>query len=599
MQIAKRVFSGDAKTLERKARDMALALQIERTLTKDQIFEFYVNEVYFGSGAYGIGAAADVYFGKTLDQLTVAEAALIARCVRRPSDENPYADLKTAVFNRNLVLDTMLEEGWISPKQHREALDEPVRLRKERLRLGASSKLAPYFVDFVFQELKRAVPEAELMRGGYRVVTTLDYELNEYAEAQLREWVRRYRGSRVTTGAFVVLGQDGQVLAMVGGRDYKARQFNAVTQGQRQPGSAFKPFIYAAAFDKGVLSPYGSVSNAPFMIRDDRGVRRPISGGGKGGSVSVRSAMAMSINTPACWAIKMVGYHNAVDFAKTRFGFSSELPAVPTLALGSGSVSLMEMAVGYSVFQSGGDRVAPYAIVSVTNAEGETVYTGGPSVERLVLSSTAARGVDMCLRAVVTSGTGRAAGSVRNARGKTGTTSDNKDAWFCGYTDRLIGVGWVGNEYETSEGTLRYGSMSPGIMGGYIVAPLWARIVGHAQAKYPEPSRSHEGGGAVESGEAVRPRTRPEPEPDLVPEATEDEDPPATTIEEVPTDDTREQPVPSDPPPDDPPPGELVVVEVCADTGARASAYCPERSRRRFAPGSEPRGRCPQHKPPG
>lgn len=604
MQLAKQVFSNSEKSIERKMQDIALAMELERSLTKDQILEFYMNHVYFGAGAYGVGAASSVYFGKELSELSIAEAAMIARCARRPSAENPFIDLDTSTFNRNLVLATMRDEGWITEEEYATAKAEPVKLVKSRRDLATGNKLAPYFTDFVFEELHRLLPDVDITKGGYRVETTLDYALDRYAAEQVRDLVRRYQRSNVTQGAFLVLDKEGRILAMTGGVDFGKSQFNIVSSGRRQPGSSFKPFIYAAAFDKGILSPRGSIRNDPFMIRDDAGRRRPIKGGGKGGSVSVRSALAMSINTPAAWAIKMVGYNNAVNFAKTRFGFESELPAVPTLALGSGSVSLLEMGRGYSTFQSGGDRYEPFAITKVTDPSGKVIYRGLPQSENLALSSSAAQGVDYCLRAVVTSGTGRAAGSVTNARGKTGTTSDNKDAWFCGYTDRLIGIGWVGNEYRTASGAVRYGTMSPSIMGGYIVAPLWAKIIGHAQEKYPEKARAIKGGGDVSA-----PNEPDENEPDVAveepPQKPQEPEPDEGSNQGAgtPTDTPIVQDPPVTPAPSDPGGGGTeegyIAVELCADTGLRATAYCPERLRKRFAPGSVPSKRCTAHRPPG
>lgn len=601
MQLAKQVFTNSEKSIDRKMQDIALAMEIERSLTKDQILEFYMNYVYFGAGAYGVGAAASVYFGKELDELTIAEAALIARCARRPSKENPFADLETATFNRNLVLATMKEEGWITENEFAEAKGEPVTLVKNRRYVPGSTKLAPYFTDYVFRELHRLLPQIDVTKGGYRVETTLDYALDLYSAERVRQLVRRYQGARVTQGAFMVMDKEGRILAMTGGADYQRNQFNAVVDGSRQPGSSFKPFIYAAGFDKGIFSPRGSIRNDPFMIEDDSGRRRAVRGGGKGGSVSVRSAIAMSINTPAVWANKMVGYNNAVHFAQTRFGFTSNLPPVPTLALGSGSVSLLEMGRAYSTFQNGGDRVEPYVIVRVTDPAGKVIYRGGPVVERLALSSSAAQGIDYCLRAVVTSGTGRAAGSVTNARGKTGTTSDNKDAWFCGYTDRLIGIGWVGNEYRTASGAVRYGEMSPSIMGGYIVAPLWAEIVGRAQAKYPEKARSISGGSAVS---APREQEAVEPEPPADEPPADEGETPAGEGDRSDGSKPPETKVVEDPPakpvePESTGGGEgLIAVELCADSGARATAYCPERVRRRFPPDRVPSKPCPTHRPP-
>jgi penicillin-binding protein 1A len=597
MQLAKRVYTSPERSFDRKVKDMALAYQIERRLTKDQILELYMNNVYYGAGAYGVSAAADVFFGKELDQLTLAEAALLARCVRRPSDENPFVNLDVAVRNRNVVLRQLREANWIGEAEYQSAIKEPVKLRKDRgVVLG--QKVAPYFVDYVLKQVREALPGVDVREGGYRIETTLDSRLQSYAEDAIESAVRRYSGYRVTTGAFLVLDDEGRILAMVGGADYDKNQFNVTVQGRRQPGSAFKPIVYAAAFETGALSPNGSVSNEPYYIRDDSGRRRAIKGGGKGGSVSVRSALARSINTPAVWAIDKVGPENAVRIAKSSFGLNDDLPAVVSLALGSGEVSMIEMAAAYSVFQNEGDRFVPFGLVRVIGPDGRTLVRNEPTWVRMCVSKETAEGTDMCLRAVVTGGTGRSAGVVTNARGKTGTTSDNKDAWFVGYTDRFVAAGWIANERRVGQRPV-YDEMSSAVMGGDFVAPIWAKIMRKAQGIYPEKARSMRGG-SIESV-PVEPdeETDPAQTPGTGQASPGDPLDPVIGPDEVvpPLEDTRTEPTTT--PDDDSPPGEMVSVEVCADSGLRATAYCPERVRRMFRAASAPKSRCTVHRPPG
>ena len=398
---------------------------------------------------------------------------------------------------------------------------------------------------------------------------------------------------------------------MVGGPDYRKDQFNVVTQGRRQPGSSFKPIVYATAFEYGALNPGGSVSNEPFLIRGASG-RRYVRGGGKGGSVSVRSAIAFSINTPAMWAGKEVGIANVVRLAHTAFGIESELPAVDSLALGAGEVSPLEMAVAYSLFQSGGDRVKPMCVSKVIGPDGLTYRLNNPEFERRQISSSTAEGIDSCLRAVVTSGTGRAAGNATNARGKTGTTSDNKDAWFCGYTDKFIGVGWVANKQIDDSGRVRYRPMNDYVMGGHMVAPMWAKIVGKAQDLFGEEHRSMRSN-RVSDERSSRNETEPVEEPDQGAAAQPGaEDMTGTTGDEGPVEDNRDaasggaNETPTAGGTDKKPEKEksidgegggekVVFVEVCADSGMRASIYCPERIRRAYRAGGEPRGRCRTH----
>ncbi|MCW5937379.1 MAG: transglycosylase domain-containing protein [Fimbriimonadaceae bacterium] len=599
MQLAKQAFTSTDRTMERKVKDMALATLIERRLTKDQILNLYLNTVYFGSGAYGISAAAEVYFGKDLNDLSYAEAAMLARCVRRPSVENPFVDLKTSTRNRDVVLRTMLDEGWVSEEDYEKSLVEPVKLRRDKVAGLSGKKLAPYFVDYVRSYLRENLPSVDLSGGGYRVETTLHFGLQQQVDSVIRDQVNSLRRSRVTTGAFVVMDSEGRIKAMTGGPSYDRNQFNVVTQGRRQPGSAFKPFIYAAAFEYGTLSPYGSVSNEPFKIREGNGYRY-IRGGGKGGSVSVRSAMMYSINVPAMWAIQGVGVRNAVHLAKSAFGFNSDLPAVPSVALGAGEVSLLEMASAYSVFQTGGDRVVPFCVVRVIGPDGLPVKKNEPTVIRRVISSDAARGMDSLLRAVAVSGTGRAAGRITNARGKTGTTSDNKDAWFCGYTDKFVGIGWVANEIPREGRSPRYGSMAEWVMGGDVVAPIWARVMDRVHAFYPE--KKSELSSAVEQESRRQRDEEPGDEPPDEQRAATSEPGPPEDMRTVPLNDESTL-VPNEPAKVVEPPAapikidqETLSVEVCADSGQRATVYCPEKVRKEFKRGSEPKGRCPIHR---
>lgn len=493
MQLAKRLYTSPQKTFGRKIEDMALAVMIERTKTKQQILELYLNQVFYGSGAYGIQSAADVYFGKELDKLTIAEAALLSRCVRRPSDENPYADPEKAIANRNVVLNTMREEGMITEQQYQSALKEKLKLRRTRSRILTGEKTAPYFVDYVLDVVRRELPNIDVTAGGYRIETTLNTVMQEDAEQAVRKLVNDYRKSRVTTGAFVLMNREGQILAMVGGVDYKRNQFNMVSQGRRQPGSSFKPFVYAAALERHDIRPTDSISNARFVYRTGGGkVWSPDNSSGRyGGSVSIRTAIASSINVPAVRVMDKVGPSIAVEFAHDVFGFQSELAPVLSLVLGAGAVSPLEMAQGYSVFMLNGDRATPYGIKRIIGPNGELVKSFEPRIASGVLSSSTAQLMDGFLRAVVTSGTARRASSVINARGKTGTTSDNLDAWFCGYTDELLGIGWIANEVPSKSKDRKwdYLKMSSTVFGGTVTVRMWTDIMTTAQKKIGEKPR--------------------------------------------------------------------------------------------------------------
>lgn len=604
MQLAKRIYNDGAPTFQRKLEDMAMAYTIERSFTKDQILEMYLNEVFYGSGAYGIQAAADVYFGKKLSELTLDEAALLARLVRRPSQENPFVDPEAAVRNRNIVLDLMLEAGFIDAEQHREAVARPLKLR-ERPVVGASAfKRAPFFVDYVLARVREELPGADLSQGGYRVETTLDWELQRAAEQAVAKLLDAHRRNLVTTAAFLLMDRDGRILAYVGGGNYRRNQFDAISQGRRQPGSAFKPFVYAAAFESGVLSPVGVVSNAPFVWRDPASGRvwsPRNSSGGAGGLVSVRRALAASLNLPAVHAIEQVGPRTVVSMCRNAFGIRSPLDPVLALGLGASAISPMEMAEGYSVFMTHGDRVRPFGIARIIGPDGSIVRSFRPEIRRRVMSRENAEAVDRLLRAVVTSGTGRSARSVVNARGKTGTTDDNRDAWFVGYTNELLGVGWVANETRGSRGW-RYEPMARRVFGGTVPIGMWVDVVSLAQKKRGEKSvviddlgsAAREGAEAAEEREATPPPTPP------IGDGSRPEDWVLPPLEPAPPPAGKASPPTA---PDRGPGAEegatgTVMVEVCAETGRRATVYCPERVVRPFARGKEPKTTCTKHLPP-
>lgn len=625
MQLAKRVYTSPEKTMERKFKDMALAIEMEKMLTKDQILELYLNQVYYGAGAYGINAAAATYFNKSLDQLTLSEAAMLARCVRRPSDENPFADLKKARANRDIVLDTLYKEKLIGEAEYKAAINEPIKLAAKQpiKKTGIALKRCPHFVDYILKQIKVNMPDIDLSKGGYRVETTIDTRIQGAAMEELNESVRRYRGMGVRTGAFVCLGRDGQILAMVGSPDYNKSEFNAVTQGRRQPGSSFKPFVYATGFHFGALSgPYSTVDNGEAY----KGGGKSVKGGGPMGGVSVMSALTYSYNRAAWNTLKRVGANNVVRLCHSEFGFKSDLGATPALSLGAYEVTPLEMAQAYSVFQNRGYRADAYGIKRITGPNGLPVYVADSDLKKTDISEATADKIDACLRGVVNNGTGEAASNVTNARGKTGTTNDNHDAWFCGYTDQLIGVVWFANPVDLGKGRIKYMEMDNGAMGGKISAPTWSRIMRRIQGFVDEKP--------IEVRKTFR---RAEPEEEEMPEDKTIKDPPIN--DNIPTIDPdgkpltdkpvnpvnpdapagttagdpagaggispvnppKQDPPKTDPPKNDPPvkhdppADDYETVEICADSGQRATSSCPERVSRRYKKGQAPRGRCPIH----
>jgi penicillin-binding protein 1A len=477
MQLAKLITSHGQKTFQRKFQDIALAYDLGQEWTKEEILKFYLNQVYFGSGAYGIKAAAEVYFDKGLDQITLAEAAMLARCVRRPSDENPFRNLDRAIENRDVVLRTMLHEGMISQAAFDKADHEKVHLNKARRGSFTEPLFAPYFVNHVRAELAENHPDIRLEEGGYTIRTSLDTRAQHVAERAVTDTVQRYARNRVNVGAFVLMNAKGEILAEVGGPSYKKNQFNIIAQGKRPPGSSFKPILYSTAIAEDHFGPDSYLSNAPLTYVDPEShvswTPKNSNHNENAPGYSMRTALALSVNIPAAHTILQVGVHNVAKMAHDTFGFRSELHEFPALALGASEVSPLEMAQAYSVFMLRGNRAKPHTIVSIEDPEHESPVGEEAGITRNVLAAEVCDQISDMLRGVVTSGTGTAANIIPDARGKTGTTNDSKDAWFCGYAEGLIGVGWVGNEnYET--GAIR--PMASSVFGGTVTARMWATI---------------------------------------------------------------------------------------------------------------------------
>lgn len=623
MQLAKRVYTGTERSFNRKLKDMALAVQIERSRTKDQVLTMYMNQAFYGSGAYGIGAAASVYFNKSLDQLTLSEAALLARLVQRPSYDNPFANLDRAIENRDIVLARMREAGMITQKQYDQAINERVRLAKRMFGSGNRTLRSPYFVGYVLDYMRRNHPEIDLQKGGYKIETTLDSRLDDLAQKEVSEIVTKYRRQKLTTGAFVLMDADGQILAMAGGSDYRRNSYNMVSQGKRQPGSAFKPFVYATALAKGVIGPHDQISNEQLTIED------PVKGTIKwpknskpvyGGTKSITTAIAGSINVCAAHVIQDVGPQTVIDFCRDIFGFRSPMEPYLPLALGASSVNPLEMAQAYSVFMTRGDRVRPFGIKRIVGPDGEVIEEFEPKIDKGVLDAQVAGWMDGYLKAVVTGGTGRGARSVPNARGKTGTTSDHLDAWFCGYTNSLVGIGWVASERWDGNSWV-YDPMSSTVFGGKVTIQIWTSVMKEAVGLYEGEERKGQ-----KKVEAV-------PPPDVTAEPPVDDaagtDTPTIAQPPLPPDEgviTGDETLPpptgeasgagttnpttanagdSKPTPGKKPasgrrnggPDEVVSVEVCAESGQLATAYCPETLTKTTQRSRAPKTRCQLHGP--
>lgn len=608
MQLCKRLYTSSEKTFSRKVGDVCMAIQMERMVTKEEILRNYLNEIFYGQGAYGIVAAADVYFGKRdLHSLSVSEVATLVRLVRRPSEENPFVDKEKAMYNRDVVLKVMLQEGWINQQQYDKAkADTLPNLRKATFAGGDKVQSFPYFTHYVLDYLKENLPDIDIKQGGYKIYTTLDPVLQKEAEAAVAKTIANYRRRKVHTGAFVLMDNTGQILAMQGGLDYKRNQFNAVYQGGRQPGSSMKPFIYAAALSVGAISPGDRISNEPFEMKDGRKVWRPQNSSGRvGGSFSIQDAIKNSHNIPAVWVTSKVGPDVAAKYCRDVFGFESKIDPVMSMALGVNDVTPLEMASGYSVFMMGGDRVEPRPVTRIVGPDGQTVRTFKPNILKNQLDPSVAHLMDGYLRAVVTSGTGHEAQSVSDSRGKTGTTQENKDAWFCGYTNNLVGIAWIANEtFDEKRKTWVYSPMNSSVFGGTVAIDIWKRVMKTAQNKYGRGAKIEGDPMSRDIGLSI---TNRQPERDENPEETpvtppRDEQAPDRQPEQT-------EPVRNDPPVEEvkpprtesrPPRNEersenMVSVEVCAGSGLKATIYCPETNTRTYASGNAPRRWCRMH----
>ena len=651
MQLAKRLHSVGEKTYQRKLMDMAIAEKMEEEWSKEHILELYLNQVYFGSGAYGIEAASQTYFGKDVGKLTLGESAMLARCVRRPGDENPYLNYDKADSNRNVVLKLMLDDRKITQEQFDKASDEDEKkhLAPQHRDVNGQLNRAPYVVTAVFKELKDDFPAVHLSEGGIKIYINVLWSMQQATERAVHHVVSEHADEGVNNAAFVLMDGDGRILSLVGGANFKKNQYNTITQGHRQPGSSFKPFVYATAFSLGKLDPGSSISNERLVYKDPSGgaTYSPRNDNGKyGGQVSVRSAVAWSINVPAVRTELDIGVGTVVSYAHDVFGFTSELEPYPSLALGASSVSPLEMAQGYSVFMLRGSRATPFLINKIEDAEGNLVDEAKPIIARNVLNPSVCDDINDLLRAVVTNGTGSRASVVPDAHGKTGTTSSNKDAWFCGFANGLIGVGWVGNE-QYSKRLKAYvpRAMNHSVFGGTVTAPFWAEVMGaaydkfqdrYARAENLDASDHHEDRAPKEKvddqikGDTAIPPLDPNaPNPDGSPNQANppvpDGDPtavvsggghgeqlnPESHLPPPPPDPTLAEPKPLNRSPAPTRPvtrptahtapretreTEYVEVEICADSGELATEYCPETVTRRFVKGRQPRRRCHVHR---
>lgn len=480
-QLARILFLSNERTMTRKIKELVIAARIEKTISKDKILEMYLNNVYLGSGAYGVEGAAQIYFNKKIKDCTLPELALIAGLPQAPSIYSPFNNLDLAIKRRNQVLTRMYKMRYIKKDEYEAAKKAEVHLNKMPQFYTANK--APYFCDYIMNELlKLGFDETEIIHGGYKIVTTIDSKAQIAANQAVLNILRNWGLSADDKQAavFSFSPEDGHIIAYVGGKDYTKSQYDRVTQAIRPPGSAFKPFVYAAALERGI-SPNDYIEDRPITI----GGWSPHNYGNKyRGKIPIYSALMVSSNVCAARMIQEVGVRAVIQLVRV-LGIETPLEYDYTIALGSNGVKLFEFTRAYGAFANGGYVVQPYGIERVETSRGKVVYKAPKTRISHQLSMNTAAEMTAMLRTVITNGTGAAANIGKPAAGKTGTTDDNKDAYFVGYTPNIVTGVWVGSDANTV--------MNKGIQGGTVPALIWKEVMkvatepyGNAEFNYPK-----------------------------------------------------------------------------------------------------------------
>jgi penicillin-binding protein 1A len=472
-QLAKVLFLTPERSYLRKIKEMALALKIEQRYTKQEILTLYLNQIYFGSGAYGVESAAQTYFGKQAKDLSLAECALLSGIPRSPKYYSPFKSRESAFSRRAHVLNRLVATGTITEAQAREASRIP--LPTQPTVQHEKPAPAPYFVEYIRQKVEERFGSSILYSGGLNIYTSINTTLQAHAEQAVITGLsklepklvrKRKHPHQPLQAAIVVLDPaTSHILAMVGGRDFNRSQFNRAWQALRQPGSAFKPIVYAAAVERG-FSATDTLSDTPLSIKVDakktwtpENFTRTYQG-----DVTLRKALAQSLNVPTVRLLSKIGIEETIRYART-LGIKSPLKAVLPLALGSSDVTLLELTSAYSVFANGGIRLEPVAILSITDSSGRVLSNSDPLPVQAMKPETAYV-ITNLLKGVIERGTGWKARELgRPVAGKTGTTNDYRDAWFIGYTPSLVTGVWVGFDDQRSLG--------PKATGSRAALPVW------------------------------------------------------------------------------------------------------------------------------
>ncbi len=471
-QLAKNLFLSSERSLQRKIKELFLAFLLESRYTKRQILKLYFDRAYMGGGTFGVEAASQYYFGKSVRDITMAEAAMLAGLFKAPSKYSPLVDLAASRARTNQVLDNLVEAGYYTAGQVHAARMSPARVAENR-----TSTSPDWFLDWAYEEVQR------LAEGKDQYVltarTTVDLTLQRQAEEALNATLKRNgRSDHFNSGAIVVMETDGKVRAIVGGPDYGESQFNRATRAKRQPGSSFKVYVYAAALENGY--------KPDTMVRDASrscGNWSPSNyggGGGSGGRLPLWQALAKSLNTVATELSFAVGREKVIEMTK-RLGIEG-VKKTCSMALGDGGITVLEHTGGFATFANGGKRAKPYGILDITTSKGDLLYSrerDEPPAEQVV-SRQVAEGMNTMLYRVVNEGTGGMANlDFTNVAGKTGTSTGPKDAWFMGFTGKYVAGVWIGNDDNHA--------MRMGVTGGHQAAPVWHDLmtVAHTDMNIP------------------------------------------------------------------------------------------------------------------
>ena len=468
-QLARNIFLTNSRTFGRKVKEAVLALALERKFSKNQILELYLNRVYFGGGAYGIDAASRTFFGHDGRQLTLGEATIIAGLVKAPSNYSPTADVEAARGRAGVVLKSMVDNGFVSAATA--ASVDPARIVVQPATRQNSIR---YFTDWALPQLDTLIDETS---EPIEVWTTLDTRMQAAGDRAINA-----NSPRGAQGALVALDRDGAVRAMIGGKDYVSSIYNRATQAQRQPGSAFKLFVYLAALESG-MKPTTTLVDEPIEIegwKPRNSTRTHL------GPVSLREAFARSINTISAKIGAELGFSTIADMAQ-RFGITSQISTYPSMVLGTSDVRLLDMTRAYAAVANRGASVMPYAITRVSTAEGRLLYRHSAVEQRTLVAPWVAAEMTDLLQTAVMSGTGRAAQIGRPVAGKTGTTSSNKDGWFIGFSSGITAGVWMGRDDAKAVGGLQGGTAPARAFHDFMVKAVAGRKIEAFETSVPMP----------------------------------------------------------------------------------------------------------------